>query len=306
MHPRAPHWVAIAAVAGALLAWWLWPQGADAPTSETPVSTDAQGRVRLTRQQERNLGIRTERSRAATDVPVTGLPAEAMSPLATTTQVTVPFAGVVTRVLVDEGEQVRRGQPLLRVQSRDFIALQGELARVRAESGAAKEQARRDALLAKEGIIPAARRIESEARSAAASASVTEASAMLSQLRRPAEGMPGEYDILAPQAGRILRRGVRPGQAMEAMAPAFVMAGSTELDIVFTSPIGLHWHASLTPPARRGSSSWARSTAVGTPTSPASTRTRHRPQAPSPRQAVRTRKSVGSRIARSESPAAGS
>ena len=240
MHPRAPHWVAIAAVAGALLAWWLWPQGADAPTSETPVSTDAQGRVRLTRQQERNLGIRTERSRAATDVPVTGLPAEAMSPLATTTQVTVPFAGVVTRVLVDEGEQVRRGQPLLRVQSRDFIALQGELARVRAESGAAKEQARRDALLAKEGIIPAARRIESEARSAAASASVTEASAMLSQLRRPAEGMPGEYDILAPQAGRILRRGVRPGQAMEAMAPAFVMAGSTELDIVFTSPIGLH------------------------------------------------------------------
>ena len=86
MHPRAPHWVAIAAVAGALLAWWLWPQGADAPTSETPVSTDAQGRVRLTRQQERNLGIRTERSRAATDVPVTGLPAEAMSPLATTTQ----------------------------------------------------------------------------------------------------------------------------------------------------------------------------------------------------------------------------
>lgn len=240
MHPRAPHWVAIAAVAGALLAWWLWPQGADAPTSETPVSTDAQGRVRLTRQQERNLGIRTERSRAATDVPVTGLPAEAMSPLATTTQVTVPFAGVVTRVLVDEGEQVRRGQPLLRVQSRDFIALQGELARVRAESGAAKEQARRDALLAKEGIILAARRIESEARSAAASASVTEASAMLSQLRRPAEGMPGEYDILAPQAGRILRRGVRPGQAMEAMAPAFVMAGSTELDIVFTSPIGLH------------------------------------------------------------------
>ena len=176
----------------------------------------------------------------AWDVPVTGLPAEAMSPLATTTQVTVPFAGVVTRVLVDEGEQVRRGQPLLRVQSRDFIALQGELARVRAESGAAKEQARRDALLAKEGIIPAARRIESEARSAAASASVTEASAMLSQLRRPAEGMPGEYDILAPQAGRILRRGVRPGQAMEAMAPAFVMAGSTELDIVFTSPIGLH------------------------------------------------------------------
>lgn len=239
MHLRAPHWVAIAAVAGALLAWWLWPQGADAPTSEAPASADAQGRVRLTREQERNLGIRTERSRAATDVPVTGLPAEAMSPLATSTQVTVPFAGVVTRVLVDEGEHVRRGQPLLRVQSQDFIAVQGALARARAESGAAKEQARRDALLAEEGIIPAARRFESEARSAAASASMREAGALLSQLRRPVDGMPGEYEILAPQAGRILRRGVRPGQAMEAMAPAFVVAAGTGLDIVFTAPIGL-------------------------------------------------------------------
>ena len=63
---------------------------------------------------------------------------------------------------------------------------------------------------------------------------------MLAQLRRPAEGMPGEYEILAPQTGRILRRGVRPGQAMEAMAPAFLVAGGTGLDIVFTAPIGLH------------------------------------------------------------------
>ncbi|WP_313498799.1 efflux RND transporter periplasmic adaptor subunit [Pseudoxanthomonas mexicana] len=240
MHLRPLYWMATAAVAVTLLAWWLWPHGAEAPAASVAPAADAQGRVRLTPEQERNLGIRTERSRAATDVPVTGLPAEAMPPLATSSQVTVPFAGVVTRVLVDEGEQVRRGQPLLRVQSQDFISVQGALARAHAESGAAQQQARRDALLAEEGIIPAARRIESEARSAAASASVREAGAMLAQLRRPAEGMPGEYEILAPQTGRILRRGVRPGQAMEAMAPAFLVAGGTGLDIVFTAPIGLH------------------------------------------------------------------
>ena len=113
MHLRPLYWMATAAVAVTLLAWWLWPHGAEAPAASVAPTADAQGRVRLTQEQERNLGIRIERSRAATDVPVTGLPAEAMPPLATSSQVTVPFAGVVTRVLVDEGEHVRRGQPLL-------------------------------------------------------------------------------------------------------------------------------------------------------------------------------------------------
>ena len=103
MHLRPLYWMATVAVAVTLLAWWLWPHGAEAPAASAAPTADAQGRVRLTPEQERNLGIRTERSRAATDVPVTGLPAEAMPPLATSSQVTVPFAGVVTRVLVDEG-----------------------------------------------------------------------------------------------------------------------------------------------------------------------------------------------------------
>ena len=83
MHLRPLYWMATAAVAVTLLAWWLWPHGAEAPAASAAPTADAQGRVRLTPEQERNLGIRTERSRAATDVPVTGLPAEAMPPLAT-------------------------------------------------------------------------------------------------------------------------------------------------------------------------------------------------------------------------------
>lgn len=238
MRLRPLHWIVVTALAAVVIAWLAWPRTVQTPPSQTPVA-DAQGRVTLTPEQVSNLGIQTTAAVAASDIPVTGLPAEAMPPLAASTQVTTPFAGVVTRVLVDEGEQVRRGQPLLRVQSRELIAVQGELARVRAEAGVAAQQARRDALLASEGIIPAARQAESRARSAAAAASVQEANALLAQLRRTPGGMPGEYDILAPQAGRVLRRTATTGQALEAMAPTFVIAEGDALDIHFAAPIAL-------------------------------------------------------------------
>ncbi len=214
-------------------------KAAPAPEAEAAPVADAQGRVRLSAQQVANLGIATAPAQAADTLPLTGLPAEAMAPLSSSTLVTVPYAGVVTKVLVDEGEEVRRGQPMLRVQSRDLIGIQADLARARAEAGVAAQQAQRDAVLAREGIIPTARRQESAARAAAASVGVQESSAMLSQLRRSPGGLPGEFDILAPQAGRVLRREVTPGKAMEAMSPAFTIAEGQTLDIQFAVPVAL-------------------------------------------------------------------
>lgn len=232
--------MAVALVLLVLAIWWLRrPAPADTVTEAAAPVADAQGRVRLSDRQFKALGIETVAAKVAERVPVTGLPAEAMPPHAASTQVTVPFSGVVTRVLVDEGERVHRGQPLLRLQSRDLIGMQGDLARARTEADVAAQQARRDGVLAQEGIIPAARRAESAARAATARINLDEAGAMLSQLRRVRGGLPGEYDILSPQAGLVLRRNVTPGKAIEAMAPAFVIAGTDALDIRFSVPIAL-------------------------------------------------------------------
>lgn len=238
------HWIVLAVALTALLAaliWWLQSPVAVEPGSanSAPVA-DEQGRVQLNPAQRDALGIDVVAAVAAQDVPIVGLPAEAMPPLASSTQVSVPYSGVVTRVLVDEGETVRESQPMLRLQSRDLIAARGELARALAESRVATEKASRDSKLAQEGIISAARRDESVARAAAAKASLGEAQAMLSQLHPAADGMPGEYEVLAPQAGRVLRRNVSPGEALQAMAPAFVISASDELDIVFNAPVALH------------------------------------------------------------------
>jgi RND family efflux transporter MFP subunit len=241
---RPVHWIALVVAFAALLAvligWLRSPVAMDpGPANNVPVA-DAQARVQLSPAQRDALGIDVVAAVAAQAVPITGLPAEVMAPLASSTQVSVPYSGVVTRVLVDEGETVRDAQPMLRLQSRDLIAVRGELARAQAESRAAIEKASRDSTLAQEGIISAARRDESVARAAAARASLGEAQAMLSQLRPAADGMPGEYEVLAPQAGLVLRRNASPGEALQAMAPAFVISASDELDIVFNVPVALH------------------------------------------------------------------
>ncbi len=229
---------AVLVLTSALLALTACGGTDEAAPAEAAPQADAQGRIRLTAAQATNLGIQQTPAEAIDSVPVTGLPAEVTVPLASSAQVTMPYAGVVTRVLVDEGESVRRGQPMLRVQSRELVAVQADHARARAESGLAAQQAQRDALLEKEGLIPAARAQESRARAQVASASVQQASASLAQLR-PSGGAVGEFELLAPQAGRVLHRQVRPGQALEALAPAFTLVADDRLDLQFAVPVEL-------------------------------------------------------------------
>lgn len=236
------HWIALAALAAlvVLAVWWQRSPGLLDPAQEiqAPVA-DAQGRVRLSTAQRDALGIDLVEAVAAENVPITGLPAEVMAPLAASTQVSVPYSGVVTRVLVDEGEHVQNAQPMLRLQSLDLIAAHGDLVRARAETRAAVDKANRDTTLAQEGIIGVARRDESVARADATRASLAEAQAMFSQLRAVPGGLPGEYEVLAPQSGLVLRRNVGPGEALQAMAPAFVISATDELDIVFNVPVRL-------------------------------------------------------------------
>ncbi len=211
----------------------------EAGSEDSSPKADAQGRIVLTEVQLKNLGIIQVAATAATVVPITGLPAHITAPLAASTEVTVPYAGVVTQVLVDEGSQVQRGQPMLRVQSRELVTLQAELARARAEAGVAQQQARRDAVLFKEGLIAQARTQESRARAAIARASVAQASLQLTQLRPSTRGAPGEFELLAPQAGRVLHRAVKPGQALAALASAFTLMTGDGLDVEFNIPLAL-------------------------------------------------------------------
>ena len=264
--------VAVAAGGG----WWAYSRssasGADAPQSADGgrVAPTADGGVTLSQAQLRAQGIEAAAISAATQLPVPGLPAQAMAPLGASTLVAAPYAGVVTRILVDEGSTVRQGQALARIQSREVLAAQGELARARSEATAAKLQAKRDSALLNEGIIAAARDEQSQARAAAAQSALREASGALAQLRPVAGGQAGEYELLAPMSGQVVRRHLATGQAVAALDVAFVVAQPGLMDVNFSAPLRLR--AAIEPglQVRLPDGSAARVMAVGSDADPSS------------------------------------
>ncbi len=239
-----------ALAAAAAAAWWMLSRPAQEPAAQAPApayaaaapapaAAAADAGLVLGPAQLRALDVATAAAGAATLLPVPGLPAQAAAPLAASAQVNAPYAGVVTRILIDEGAEVRKGQPLARIQSRDALAAQGELARARSEATAAALQARRDAALLAEGIIPAARNEQSQARTQAAQAGLQQAAGALAQLRMVAGGQAGEYELLAPLSGQVLRRQLMPGQSVAALEAAFVVAEAGRMDVNFTAPLRL-------------------------------------------------------------------
>ncbi len=151
---RITLWAVAMVILALVAALWGWRSySRPATASAAPALAPPTSGVRLEAMQAASLGIKTESAASTDTVALTQLPAEAMPPLAASTQVTVPYAGIVIRILADEGQRVRRGQPLLRLQSRDLLVAQADVQRARSQAAVADQQARRDVLLADEGII---------------------------------------------------------------------------------------------------------------------------------------------------------
>lgn len=233
--------VVIATAAG--YGWWATssrPTTTDTSTTATQeYQTGQDGSVVLSTVQLRAQGVEMAPVGATDVLMVEGLMAQAMVPLAASAQVVAPYGGVVTRLLVDEGTQVRQGQALARIQSQDVLSAEAELARARTEANTARLQAQRDAALLAEGIIAAARHEQSQARVVAAQSTLQQAQGALARLRPVAGGSAGEYELLAPISGQVVRRQISPGQAVAALEAAFVLAAPGQLDIVFSAPLRL-------------------------------------------------------------------
>jgi len=193
--------------------------------------------VELSAEQARSLQIATAPVAVAGTLALARLPAEVVPPLASSRTVGAPFAGVVASVAVDEGSSVAAGTPLARVQSRDFLAAQADLARSRSDLTLAQSQSKRDAALLAEGIIARSRADETQARAADAHARFAQARDALAAVAIPAGATGGEYELRAPIAGRVLRRSIAPGQVVAAFEPAFMIAAGDGVDVLLQAPL---------------------------------------------------------------------
>ncbi len=241
-------WLPVAILlTAAVLAWFLFQRNsAQSDEPALPIAqVDDTGGLLLSAVQAESLGLRTAAAEAADTIAISGLPAEVAPPLDGSARVAAPYAGIVTRVLMDEGHVVAAGEALVRIQSRELLAARANLVQARSEAVAAVQQAQRDAALLQEGIIAAAKSEQSEARAATAQAARQEAEGALAGIRMTSDGVPGEYELLAPIAGRVLRRRIVPGQAIVALEETYTIATPGSLDLIFNVPVGLR--SQLTP-----------------------------------------------------------
>jgi len=278
--PFRPAWSIIVIAIVVLGGWWLF--GREQTPQATPASemvVDANGGLTLDAIQTGALGLQTEVAVAATTLPISGLPAEVAPPLHSSARVAAPYAGVVTRILRDEGDVVAKGDALVRIQSRELLSAQADMVRARTEAIAALQQAERNELLLKEGIIAASRNEESRARAAAAAAAREQAEGAMSGLRVVSDGVPGEYELLAPIAGKVLHRKVVPGQAIAALEETYSVAAPGSLDLIFSVAVSSRSSVAPGMEVRLPDGSSGSVVAVGADTDRASQRLRVRARA---------------------------
>lgn len=197
------------------------------------------GSISLSKTQLKTQKIETDVVESARFYPVPGLSARAVQPLDASVEVTAPYAGVVTRILADAGQTVNPGQALIYIQSKDALAAQSDLARTTAEATVAKQQAQRDASLLGEGIISAARSQQSQAADKAAQSALALARGAVTSIKFIDNGQVGEYAVLSPMKGEVLRRIPTPGQSVAQLETLMTIAEPGKLDILFYAPVKL-------------------------------------------------------------------
>ena len=151
------------------------------------------------------------------------------------TSVIAPFSGPVTRLLVNPGDKVRKGQPLAYAESADFSAAVGAYAKTVAAARNARKIADTDKdLLAHNGVSQKeAQQAESDAVGAesdrdAALQALRALNVDAGTIRAAAEGRSvsrAEGVIRAPISGTVAEKLITPGQLLQAgTTPCFTVA----------------------------------------------------------------------------------
>ena len=156
------------------------------------------------------------------------------------TQVLAPFSGPVTEVLVSQGEQVKQGQPLARVDSPDFAAAAGTYRKTLAAAQAADQLTATDRDLYAHQAI--SQRENAQAQSDAIGADADRDAALQALLalhvdaqtiKAIREGKPlahGQGVIRAPIAGTVVEKSIAPGQLLAAgSTQCFTIADTTKM-----------------------------------------------------------------------------
>jgi RND family efflux transporter MFP subunit len=174
--------------------------------------------VRLSPDQAKALGLRTSPLQAAAARPVATAPGVfAPRPQARQT-VSPPFSGVVSQVLVVEGQAVRAGQTLAVMNSREAAQAAADRGQAAADLKVAEAEAARAAKLVEAGVAAGSRLEQAQAR--------LQAARVMASSRASAgagASASGRYVLKAPFTGRVAAVQAQAGEGLQALSTAFVI-----------------------------------------------------------------------------------
>lgn len=211
----------LAAIGGGVLIWGWIGAGSD---TEAPAPVAGA----IDAKQMAKLGIRLEAARQVSDLPLASVPGQIVAAPDGRVAVTVPYSGLIVKLMVIEGQAVRRGEALAVVHAPDAIRYGGDLNRARADVALAQAQANRMRQLHREGIVARARLEEAEARLVQARASAAESQR---QLLGSGPGGDGSITLRAPIAGRVAHVGVETGGPVDPQTAPLVIEKADALQV---------------------------------------------------------------------------
>ncbi|MDE2255124.1 MAG: efflux RND transporter periplasmic adaptor subunit [Betaproteobacteria bacterium] len=185
--------------------------------------------IPISPEQQVALGVRLAAVQPAAAAHL-ALPARVVVPIAHQAVVSAPVSGLVVTILVNAGDRVKRGQILAELSSPQIAQLQRERADAATQQGLARAQVQRDAQLVQEGIIPAARLQQAQARQREADAMMDERALAL-RLAAGDAGLDGKARVRAPMDGVIVQSLALPGQRLDMSAPLFHIATPGQLGL---------------------------------------------------------------------------
>ncbi len=196
------------------------------------------GDFAVTAAQMQALGIELQRLDRPTEIGGLTYPARVVVPPQQEQVLSAPVAGLVDRILVAEHQTVRRGEPLLRLNSPEFGELQLALMEAANSARLTRQTLDRERKLFEEGIIPQRRVYEAELAANDSQARLRQSQAALrlvgldqGSISRVASGgalMDG-LTLHAKEAGTVLALEVKPGQRVVSADPLLRVANLSEL-----------------------------------------------------------------------------
>jgi RND family efflux transporter MFP subunit len=189
--------------------------------------------LKLSPAQVKAMGVETAPLTARTGGTLGGLPAQVVIPAQQVYIVSAPLAGFVEQVAVAAQQTVRRGQPLVRLQSPQLAESQRAYVQAHTQAELARRNLERDEKLLAEGIIAETRHLTTRSQNTEAQALLAERRQALQMAGVPAGsitklagGIAGgsALDIASPTEGVVLEQLVQLGQRVDAATPLLKVA----------------------------------------------------------------------------------